>query len=397
MIEFPNFEAEVPWETLENKILSTVQQLVDACIEDMGDIEDFIYSNRHCLKENILDNDFYLDDGECIKKGTKITKALWHFKHSESIIRYLQDKYSEIIQKNKLKGTLVISIHPLDYLTVSENNHNWRSCHALDGDYRAGNLNYMADDSTVVCYIKDPEDVQLDNFPPGLLWNNKKWRMLLFFSQNRSIVMAGRQYPYDCGESILTKITELLAEKKIFWSQDWGSPWFNDYVTETERQSAYEKVFIARNEWYILNDFIKNRPHTHQFNDLLYSSTYTKPYFNFTKWYPHQEADKLPTMRIGMPVKCVCCEEDFICNSDSFLCIDCEEEFGTSEEGFCICDHCGRRVFEGRVNYIELNGIWTFLCNDCYQEIVEKENVNGSERNRSKESSYENDSGSLWE
>ena len=27
-----------------------------------------------------------------------------------------------------------------DYLSLSENAFNWRSCHALDGEYRAGNL-----------------------------------------------------------------------------------------------------------------------------------------------------------------------------------------------------------------------------------------------------------------
>ena len=42
-----------------------------------------------------------------------------------------------------MEGYLYLSIHPLDYLSISETNHGWRSCHALDGEYRNGNLSYL--------------------------------------------------------------------------------------------------------------------------------------------------------------------------------------------------------------------------------------------------------------
>ena len=73
-------------------------------------------------------------------------------------------------------------MHPLDYLSLSENTYNWRSCHSLDGEYRAGNLSYMMDKSTVICYLKSNDDVILSNFGPEVKWNSKKWRVLLYFS-----------------------------------------------------------------------------------------------------------------------------------------------------------------------------------------------------------------------
>ena len=47
-----------------------------------------------------------------------------------------------ILQDVKVSGDLVLSVHPLDYLSISDNNHNWYSCHSLDGEYGAGNLGY---------------------------------------------------------------------------------------------------------------------------------------------------------------------------------------------------------------------------------------------------------------
>lgn len=84
-----------------------------------------------------------------------------------------------LIQEDKVTGILCLSIHPLDYLSLSENTYNWRSCHALDGEYRAGNLSYMMDNTTVVCYLKGEDEAELPHFPAEVKWNSKKWRMLL--------------------------------------------------------------------------------------------------------------------------------------------------------------------------------------------------------------------------
>jgi hypothetical protein len=54
----------------------------------------------------------------------------------------------------------------------------------------------MVDSSTVLCYLKGDNDVKIPMFPDTVKWNSKKWRTLLHFSQNKDLILAGRQYPF---------------------------------------------------------------------------------------------------------------------------------------------------------------------------------------------------------
>ena len=131
-----------------------------------------------------------------IDKGMKMLRAFKYFEEDANVLDAIQQAASMIIQENKIGGTLCLSVHPLDFLSSSENNHNWRSCHALDGEYRAGNLSYMLDKSTVMCYLRSEHMEKLPDFPDDVLWNSKKWRVLLFFSDHWDMLFAGRQYPF---------------------------------------------------------------------------------------------------------------------------------------------------------------------------------------------------------
>lgn len=80
----------------------------------------------------------------------------------------------------KTKCLVILHINSsFRFLTSSVNTYNWRSCHALDGEYRAGNLSYMADNVTFMCYIKGEAKLQYPFLPHGISWNSKKWRMLV--------------------------------------------------------------------------------------------------------------------------------------------------------------------------------------------------------------------------
>lgn len=140
----------------------------------------------------------YIYGTKVIKKGTKVIRSFKHFIQDTDLLETIQNKASELIQLDKLEGELCFSVHPLDFLSLSENQSRWRSCHALDGEYRAGNLSYMCDTSTLICYIKSENgDVKLPNFPESVPWNNKKWRCLFFLdnTQNTNVMFAGRPYP----------------------------------------------------------------------------------------------------------------------------------------------------------------------------------------------------------
>jgi hypothetical protein len=116
------------------------------------ELADFIEANLDSFYENKVSTD------DKMPKGMKLLKAFKYFEKNQTALRNLQDMASQIIQEDKIKGTLCFSVHPLDYLSSSENTYNWRSCHSLDGEYRAGNLSYMVDNSTFLIYLKGADN-----------------------------------------------------------------------------------------------------------------------------------------------------------------------------------------------------------------------------------------------
>ena len=94
----------------------------------------------------------------------------------EAIFEQMRIKHSQILNKKRLKGTLCLSIHPLDYITISDNNCDWDSCMTWTGDdcpgeYRLGTLEMMNSPSVVVAYLDSKEPYHpLDD---GRAWSNK--------------------------------------------------------------------------------------------------------------------------------------------------------------------------------------------------------------------------------
>lgn len=134
------------------------------------DLVNFIKTNSEGFFNNQVMFQFN-SDALKIPKGMKLVKAFKFFESDPDVLSKIQSAASMLIQENCVSGRLCLSVHPLDYLSASENNHNWRSCHALDGDYRSGNLSYMVDSSTIMCYIKTKDNEILPNFPDTVPWN----------------------------------------------------------------------------------------------------------------------------------------------------------------------------------------------------------------------------------
>ena len=199
-IELPNVAVSIDREAKK----MNVEDFGRACSINTGNraAATFIWEQGvDAFYENRVKEDFLLGDKK-ITKGMKISRALKFFTDDKAVLDRLQTYMSRLIQDAKLTGTLVMSVHPLDFLSSSENAHNWRSCHALDGDFRAGNLSYMVDSSTIICYIKTKDDEILPNFPDSVPWNSKKWRMLIHAGENDQIMFAGRQYPFSSKSGI---------------------------------------------------------------------------------------------------------------------------------------------------------------------------------------------------
>ena len=162
---------------------------------------DDIYKNEMCDL-----SDFILEDKR-VKNGMKFTQFISLYGCKE-----LDMEISKLYQ-NKGKSKIFISINPIDYLTVSINRSDWRSCHNFfDGEYRNAGLSYMNDKTSLVAYSANGM-VDYTRYERPFTWNSKKWRQMIYVSEESSTTVFSRQYP--CESTEMSKGVRLLWEKYI--------------------------------------------------------------------------------------------------------------------------------------------------------------------------------------
>ena len=144
-----------------------------------------------------------------IQKGSKPMRVLKNFISDAKVLDEIQTAYSRVMNTKTIKGVLCLSIHPLDYLTVSVNKSNWSSCYnTLDaGAWCASTLSLISSPNTMVAYLKADKDADYN----GIEWNNKRWRMYVSLNHNNELVHCGRQYPYS-SEALLAETVMMTGE-----------------------------------------------------------------------------------------------------------------------------------------------------------------------------------------
>lgn len=383
-------EEPVTFELSEEGKHDRIQNFINMCwdlgLEDLGL---FIEYQRDGFFKNRCEQDY-----QEVTKGTKLVKAFKYFVDNPTVLTEMQNKASMIIQENKIEGKLCFSVHPLDYLSLSETTYNWRSCHALDGEYRAGNLSYMMDKSTIICYLKGEESVKLPNFPEEVPWNSKKWRVLFYISNNWKMIFAGKQYPFSTldgmnmivekyfnGNAITgyrkpSKVSSYVLFKDSKWTK------WTDYKTPTPTVNG---VVFELEDSYIpiggglipLQELVKDCEGSRQFNDVLSSTCYAPMYSYLveTGWYGNQAytiADKKNTrFEIGNFTYCLRCGAAEVMGpgSSTMMCYNCERNYGETEnEYFSFCHHCGARIETENGFYIEDN----IYCENCFETLGAK-------------------------
>lgn len=309
-----------------------VDDVVEYLDEDEDDDEidifqSWLLSNEHGFFLNRVERP--LEGVSEMKQGMKLLRAFKFFDFCDSNLHYIQDLASQVIQRQKIDGTLCISIHPLDYLTISENRSNWRSCHALDGEYRAGNFSYMIDPSTVVCYIKSTHDVQMDRMPPGMLWNNKKWRVLLHIHPKFHISYVNRQYPFSSDEIIhLLQKTRPMLDANLYaermYQKDMGLRVIrNENGEETYLDQNYVRLF---GYLFDTEEMCGGDPESMQYNDFIFSPHYTPQYIMSNRLFfsPNKKNVRREfSVEIGKRVPCPCGCGNNLTDSCMMVCEPC--------------------------------------------------------------------------
>lgn len=243
---------------------------------------------------------------------------------------------SQIFNDKYIKGTICYSIHPYDFITMSDNDYGWSSCMnwTADGNggcYHAGTIETMNANNVICCYICSED--KLFKYK-GSTWNNKKWRQLLYVTPE--IICGGWAYPYQNQKitKVILETLRRLAEKNLKWTYQYGPEYYNDMV------HVFSLTAMDNNRWWRRHDAYKH--------NILFD---TKLMYN----------DFLNKNRD---------------NEDVFLCIRNKVKKNTiiSVSGKCNCISCNKNLQE---DYINEDNDWDYneryiadkvLCKSCIKE-----------------------------
>lgn len=311
-----------------------------------------------------------------IPRGMKLMKVFGKIvdrngdKETKELFEEFKRWHSLTLNQMRLDGVLCLSIHPLDYLTMSDNDGSWTSCmHWMDegsdechaGDYRAGTVECMNSPYVIVAYLHNPKrsfdfwhNWRTDE---KMAWNKKKWREL-FIVQN-GIITEVKGYPYqdeNLTNTVLMWIKE-LAEKNLGWKYDDIEINIADaYLSEDN----IENRFSVSTSAYMYDDIGTLDLHRARINlrDLHKRASNKEIQLIDYLTRDGQEVN-LFTINYGGKMTCMCCGDDiqFIEDrSTNVFCLGCEAQL--------VCPLCGD-YYEPEQG-IEVSAFDKPICYHCY-------------------------------
>jgi len=232
------------------------------------------FSGAYLLSLGRLDQDYLADHGDVLtlesatkppikihlQKGAKVirilSKIVDYYDIDKNLFEQVRLAQSMAMNTKTLKGTMCLSIHPLDYMTMSDNDSDWSSCMSWkeEGCYRQGTIEMMNSPYVVVAYLKSKNDMNLCwNGANYEKWNNKKWREL--FIVNEDCIVNVKSYPFmsdDLTMFCMNWLKELVTENIGWKYQNDCKSGDNDFLINEGYcfQTNYMYNDIAQDEHY---------------------------------------------------------------------------------------------------------------------------------------------------
>lgn len=244
----------------------------------------------------------------------------------KSLIELFRIKHSMILNERMAEGECCISIHPLDFMTMSDNESDWSSCMSWKkkGCFRVGTMEMMNSNNALCVYLKSKNDMKLV-IDEEEEWNNKKWRSLFFITKD--IIVSGKQYPYqheELAKIVIEKLKE-LAKENLNWRYKYGIEPYGDMKYLHARA---ELVKAASNSENKKRHKILFR--TRQMYNDMYEDKDTK------YWCVRNKVDKTKVISVSGDCKCILCggskNEIFNWETSDLYCLDCH---GNSSCRYC--------------------------------------------------------------
>lgn len=275
---------------------------------------------------------------------------------SEERFENLRLEHSLALNQKGIKGKLHLSIHPLDYMTMSDNDSGWSSCMSWrdDGEFHSGTIEMMNSPYVVIAYFTS--DDNKFEFGSDGVWNNKKWRQL--FIVHPTSIVSVKAYPYH-------------------------NPYVSEYVCGWLKELFPDRAYAETGVWFGNGKRIENDKHYPHF----YCDGHM--YCDFTSCTPNhfgyftEEAYEVGSIDYSGDLTCITCGEPInMDDQENYVtCSNCGPE-----RHVAYCEDCGERLYEDQV-YTDADG-YTY-CEYCYHERYFYCDSCGEEYNRNDVNRYE--------
>lgn len=367
---------------------------------------DFLYYNydvfaRQFVNKTCADLFNKISPSLHFSEGMKMSRAInkiCHWLGIDKLPEYNKEfaKYADSVNPLKIMRHTIISINPIDYLTMSFGN-SWASCHTIDkenrrgmpdtyeGQYSSGTISYMLDEVSMVFYTISAEYDGDDYF-----FEPKINRNMFHYGEDKLI--QGRLYPQgndynaeDTYKDIREIVQKVMADClgiPNYWVVKKGADEADRYVkskgTHYKDYQYYDNCTLSRpkgiedNDKYITvghNPICIECGYEHNIEDNINCCHFQGYYCEECGEEIDEDdviwIDENPYCR-NCVSWCECCQEyvreddaQWVKSVNGYVCNSCLDEY------FIQCDYCGEYVRQIDANPI---GNGDYICEDCFAD-----------------------------
>lgn len=373
---FLNWWHDLKWDDDFQKIEVEPCSLIAVCLN-------YYLSNTFLYAKDLAKNSYQgeqcilkFPSGEILKvfKGMKpmkiLAKFVKEFNGPADAFEAFRIWHSKQLGQRRIDGELCLSIHPLDFMTMSDNSNDWTSCmrwrplkntplHA-HGDYRGGTVSCMNSPYIIMAYLHNPDHkYKIDE---DWVWNSKRWREL--FIVQEGIITEIKGYCFQ---------DENLTNTSLMWIKELAKQNLN-WEYNNEEINVISDLTPEDNERSVLLTFT---PGTFMYKDMgtlpIHRGRVNFEKLLDTKLYdiedgPAYGKNKMTTfvnIPYGGEATCMCCgklrytDEEIEGLENSVFCTDCEE--------IPRCAHCGSPLYSNNEMYY-VDEYDSAICEACWED-----------------------------